>query len=110
MCKDEWEQGTSGYYFIGNGIALDLFDKNITILDPDPAAADEDAWSRLGETDILLHFLTAPSNCVSRFPGKVRILAPKVPVSSSLTINRTLQIEHVYQALGAQVEVLADQV
>src|SRR5258708_16003330 len=43
------------------------------------------------------------------FPSELRLVAAEVAVRRSLEINRAQQVEHLDDALGPQVEVLADQ-
>src|SRR6185369_17839923 len=46
---------------------------------------------------------------VGSFPGEVRIVATEVAIGRRLAVDGTQQVEHLHDALRAQVEVLGDQ-
>jgi hypothetical protein len=43
---------------------------------------------------------------VGAFPGEFRLVAAEVAVGGGLLVDRAQQVEHLDDALGAQVEVL----
>ena len=50
------------------------------------------------------------SGFVGAFPGELRLFTAEVAVGSSVAVDRFDQVQHLQDAVGTQVEVLAHQV
>ena len=55
-------------------------------------------------------FFSQDFGLIRSLPGKVEVFPAEVPVSSSLAVNGTAQVQSLYDSLRAKVEMFVDEI
>src|ERR1700722_2884921 len=76
---------------------------------PDAAARNARQISSLGRAGLALQFRRQELRLIGAFPGELFLGTAKMPVRRGHLIDRTNQIQHLAQAIGREVEMLAHQ-